>query len=68
MEVGQLYMVMFSKISVGYPCYNIFWSNFHKCKVFVRDFITIVKIYEGGIYRMYYEIHSTIQGDVFMNF
>jgi hypothetical protein len=36
--------------------------------MFVCDFITIVKICEGGVYRMYYDIHSTIQSDVFMNF
>ncbi len=35
--------------------------------MFVCDFITIVKFCEGGVYQMYYDIHSTIQGDVFMN-
>jgi hypothetical protein len=36
--------------------------------MFMCDFITTVKICEGEVYRMYYDIHSSFQGDVFMNF
>jgi hypothetical protein len=36
--------------------------------MFVCDFITMVKTCEGDVYRMYYDIHSSFQGDVFMNF
>ncbi len=31
------------------------------------NFITMVKICEGDIYWMYRDIHSSFQGDVFMN-
>jgi hypothetical protein len=36
--------------------------------MFVCDFITTVKICERGVYRMYYDIRFSFQGDVFMNF
>jgi hypothetical protein len=36
--------------------------------VFVCDFIVAVNICEGDVYRMYCDIHSSFQGDVFMNF
>ncbi len=32
------------------------------------DFIAIIKICEGDVYRMYCDIHSFFQGDVFMDF
>jgi hypothetical protein len=34
----------------------------------VFEFITLVKICEGDIYWMYCDIHSSFQGNVFMNF
>jgi hypothetical protein len=36
--------------------------------VFVCNFIAMVKICERDIYWMYDDIHSSFQGDVFMNF
>jgi hypothetical protein len=36
--------------------------------VFVCDFIAIVKICEGDVYWIYCDIHSSFQGDVFMDF
>ncbi len=34
----------------------------------VCDFAAIIKICEGDVYQMYCEIHSSFQGDVFINF
>jgi hypothetical protein len=39
-----------------------------KFDMFVCNFIALVKICEGDIYWMYRDIHSSFQGDVFMNF
>jgi hypothetical protein len=36
--------------------------------VFICDFIAIIKICEGDVYRMYCDICSFFQGDVFMDF
>ncbi len=36
--------------------------------VFLCDFIIVIKIYEGDVYQMYCDIHSSFQSDVFMNF
>jgi hypothetical protein len=36
--------------------------------MFVCDFIAIIKIWEGDVYRTYCDIHSSFQGDVFMDF
>jgi hypothetical protein len=36
--------------------------------MFGCDFITTIKICEGDVYWMYFDIHSSFQGDVFMNF
>jgi hypothetical protein len=36
--------------------------------MFVCDFSAIIKICEGDVYQMYCEIHSSFQGDVFINF
>lgn len=34
----------------------------------VCDFIVAIKICEKDVYQMYCDIHSSFQGDVFMNF
>jgi hypothetical protein len=36
--------------------------------VFACDFIAVVKIYDGGVYHMFYDSQSFFEGDVFTNF
>jgi hypothetical protein len=36
--------------------------------MFVCDFSAIIKICEGDVYQMSCDIHSSFQGDVFMDF
>jgi len=42
--------------------------KFAQLHVFMCNFIAMVKICERDIYLMYHDIHSSFQGDVFMNF
>jgi hypothetical protein len=38
------------------------------CEMFVYDFIVVVKICEGNVYKIYCDIHFFFQDDMFMNF
>jgi hypothetical protein len=38
------------------------------CNMFVCDFIVVIKICEGNVYQIYFDIHSFFQVDMFMNF
>ncbi len=59
------------RLNVVMPLLEVvhFWIKFAQLRnMFVCDFIVMVKIYERDVYRMYCDIHSSFQGDMFMNF